>query len=231
MGLKKKHFQLTEVAEKLGCTLSDLIHVGAIGELPIYALADGWSVNIFGIVVSNGTDDYGRSTLVENPPLKKSPFPFVITGPVEMYPDTLRRYEANPRAREYKFIAPTPDQKDEFDRFEYQLVDGSHGQDLSGKHIGECLLVVMLDDVKKLIPQAGADLDKHLGAREKDTLLKLVIGLAIGGYGYDPKAAKNMATQEIVNDLRLRGISMDADTVKKWLKQGALLLPSKGQDI
>ncbi len=70
--------------------------------------------------------------------------------------------------------------------------------------------------------------EKSLGTRERDSLLKLVIGMAVGWYGFDPKAAKNEATAEIASDLERVGISMHADTVRKWLGEAAVHLPQQG---
>ncbi|TAL40181.1 MAG: hypothetical protein EPN97_00705 [Alphaproteobacteria bacterium] len=69
-----------------------------------------------------------------------------------------------------------------------------------------------------------------LGTKEKDTLLKLVIGMAVSGYAYDPKAKKNQATAEIAQDLKKLGIPLNQDTVKKWLKEGAEILPRAYKD-
>lgn len=55
---------------------------------------------------------------------------------------------------------------------------------------------------------ADAKQEKPLGAKERDSLLKLVIGLAVVAYKYDATAARS-----------------DADTVRKWLREGAELLP------
>jgi hypothetical protein len=63
-----------------------------------------------------------------------------------------------------------------------------------------------------------------LTTRERDSLLKLVIGTAIGGYGYTPGKRSDIPRQ-IATDLATRGISLDEDTVRKWLKEAAVLLP------
>ncbi|PCJ99165.1 MAG: hypothetical protein COA45_06925 [Zetaproteobacteria bacterium] len=68
--------------------------------------------------------------------------------------------------------------------------------------------------------------EKPLHTKEKETLLKLVIGMAVAGYRYDPKAKRNEATSDIVNDLEVLGLSMNADTIRKWLKEAAELLPN-----
>ncbi|MFN3252310.1 hypothetical protein [Roseibium album] len=67
--------------------------------------------------------------------------------------------------------------------------------------------------------------EKHIATRERESLLKLVIGMAIGGYGYDPKASRTSTAKEIVSDLQQRGLSLDEDTVRKYLKEAKGLLP------
>ena len=66
---------------------------------------------------------------------------------------------------------------------------------------------------------------KPLHTRERQTLLKMVIGMAMEQYGYNPKANRNDATAHIASDLSLSGLSIDPDTVRKWLKEAAELLP------
>jgi hypothetical protein len=67
----------------------------------------------------------------------------------------------------------------------------------------------------------------EIGTRERDTLLKLVIGMAVKGYGYDPDQQRSGTVGEIVSDLELVGMALDADTVRKWLRQAADLLSRK----
>ena len=67
-----------------------------------------------------------------------------------------------------------------------------------------------------------------LSKKERETLLKLVIGMAVKGYSYDPAASKNSATKEIVDDLADLGIGIDPDTVRKYLKEAErTVLPTK----
>jgi len=61
----------------------------------------------------------------------------------------------------------------------------------------------------------------ELRTRERQTAHKLILGMALGGYGYDPKAERSGIVTEIVNDLAQRGISVTDDTVRKWLKEAA----------
>lgn len=67
--------------------------------------------------------------------------------------------------------------------------------------------------------------EKALRTRERESLLRLIVGMAIGGYGYDPTAARSTVTGEIASDLEKAGVPLDPDTVRKWLKEAASLLP------
>lgn len=67
--------------------------------------------------------------------------------------------------------------------------------------------------------------NKSLGAKERDSLLKLVIGMAMDGYGYDPKAARSPIAKELSNHLALAGLPLDEDTVRKYLNEAKELLP------
>jgi hypothetical protein len=75
------------------------------------------------------------------------------------------------------------------------------------------------------IGAAGA-VTKPLGTRERDSLLKLVVGLAIGGYGYNPRAARNASVKEIAGDLDRHGVPLDEDTIRKYLTEGKEMLPA-----
>jgi hypothetical protein len=90
----------------------------------------------------------------------------------------------------------------------------------------DSVLVVRSDSLLDLQTAASSTVardrrDAELGTRERDTLLKLVIGMAIEGYRYSPGAARNDAPAEIASDLAKHGMSMTDDTVRKWLKEAA----------
>lgn len=72
--------------------------------------------------------------------------------------------------------------------------------------------------------------EQGIGARERDSLLKLVIGMAVAAYAYDPKAGRSDRPSEIAGDLERAGVPLDVDTVRKWLREAAELLPPKGSD-
>lgn len=72
----------------------------------------------------------------------------------------------------------------------------------------------------------GSRDEKPLHTKERDSLLKLVIGMAKSGYAYDQSAAKSHVPGEIVLDLDKLGLKIDVGTVRKYLKEGLDLLPS-----
>jgi hypothetical protein len=65
----------------------------------------------------------------------------------------------------------------------------------------------------------GTPDDKQLATKERNTLLKLVIGMAMRGYGHDPESSKSDAPKNIADDLASLGIGLEPDTVRKYLKQ------------
>jgi len=55
--------------------------------------------------------------------------------------------------------------------------------------------------------------------RELHSLLKIIAGMALGRYGFNPKADRNSATQAIVDDVERLGLSIDNDTVLQHLRR------------
>ena len=58
---------------------------------------------------------------------------------------------------------------------------------------------------------------------ERDSLLKMILGMAIAKYGYVPGANRNTATGEnrgsITSDLQIQGLNLDRDTIRRHLKK------------
>ena len=98
-------------------------------------------------------------------------------------------------------------------------------------------VAVRRDDAERLL---GIDLtdqgptgskpipDKPMTTTERNTLLRLIIGMAMGGYGYDPAALRSKIPTEIENDVTGLGMSVTAETIRKHLKQAVdTVLPAK----
>lgn len=69
-----------------------------------------------------------------------------------------------------------------------------------------------------------------LHATERETLLKLVLGMAINAYGYDPAAERNTATGEKAGSIAVAlqglGLTVDPDTIRKTVKRAAERFPT-----
>ena len=64
-----------------------------------------------------------------------------------------------------------------------------------------------------------------LGVRERESMLKLIIGMAIAGYRYDARAKRNESVRDITGDLAKCRVPLSDDTVRKYLSEGAELIP------
>ncbi len=63
------------------------------------------------------------------------------------------------------------------------------------------------------------NLKKPLGTRERNTLYKMILGMAVKGDGYDPEASKSDVPKEIEGDLALLNINLTAETIREYLKK------------
>jgi hypothetical protein len=71
-------------------------------------------------------------------------------------------------------------------------------------------------------------IDGSITRRER-TMLKILLGMAIDGYGYDPNSSKNLLTGKNRMGLEERltniGLSVNSDTIRKYLTEAANLYP------
>jgi hypothetical protein len=66
--------------------------------------------------------------------------------------------------------------------------------------------------------------EKPLTITERKSLLKIIYGMAIGGYGWDPKSSKTNIVAEITRDVNENlNKPITDDTVRKWLKEAKQL--------
>jgi hypothetical protein len=70
---------------------------------------------------------------------------------------------------------------------------------------------------------------ESLSQKERHTMLKLIVAMAIRGYKYDPDSTNNgKAIGEIQEDLDIKGIPLSDDTIRNYLKEAvATVLPGK----
>lgn len=62
--------------------------------------------------------------------------------------------------------------------------------------------------------------------RERNTLLRIIIGMAVRGYAYDPDAARSDIPKTIADDLSGLGLECSDQTIREKLKEARALLPS-----
>jgi hypothetical protein len=75
--------------------------------------------------------------------------------------------------------------------------------------------------------RANSLIKTELSETERQTMLKLIIGMAMNAYGYDPNATRNTATGDkngISAKLERHGISINDDTIRKYLTAAKELL-------
>lgn len=77
--------------------------------------------------------------------------------------------------------------------------------------------------IEKRAQEAGEE--KPIGERERNTLLRMIIGMAIGGYGYDPEAGKSDVAPTVFKDLDKLGLEGAEQTIRNKLRDASQLLP------
>ena len=75
------------------------------------------------------------------------------------------------------------------------------------------------EEVKRLKGEAVRE--KPLSTRERETLLKIILGIARGGYGYNPTEGRSPIPKQIADDLATFGILVSDDTVRQKLKDAS----------
>ena len=74
---------------------------------------------------------------------------------------------------------------------------------------------------KAAVPKAG-----EVSTKERNSMLAIIIAMAVRGYTYNPEASKNNAVADIASDMHELGMKMDDDTIRRYLKEAKHLLPS-----
>lgn len=77
---------------------------------------------------------------------------------------------------------------------------------------------------------ADSSVVPDVGTRARESLLKIVIGMAIRKYNFKPCSGKNPATANIATHLRELGIGLHEDTIRSYLTEAKELLPPDGGD-
>jgi hypothetical protein len=82
-------------------------------------------------------------------------------------------------------------------------------------------------DIESPRPAGDSHSSQDLNPKSLQSLLKMVIAMAIEGYGFNPEDGRSPIPGEIARDVQKAGLSIDSDTVRRWLRQAAELLRSE----
>ena len=215
--LEKEYYKLNEAASILECSSEDIIHLGANDKLPIFALAYGWWVELYYCDYSpySEYDPEERFLHVKEDFRTLGP-PFPVSGPVRLYTQTLKRYEASHSAAARRFVAPRIDDGPE-GIYEYRLCAEGRGKPQRDVALSTCVLVVTAKDLQALKDPQLINSERPLGKRERDTLLNVIAALA--------KVAKidlSMPTKAagiISKQTELMGTKVATRTIENHIKQ------------
>ncbi len=97
----------------------------------------------------------------------------------------------------------------------------------SGALPDDAVIVVRTKSLDEFKQRIAEPVTKDVGTRERDTLYKIIIGMAIRGYGHDASAQRSSAIADIARDLEEVGLPVSDDTIRKYMKEAAALLDSK----
>jgi uncharacterized protein (DUF2267 family) len=82
------------------------------------------------------------------------------------------------------------------------------------------------DDLERELSELKSKLAQgKIKPTERTSVRRLIIGMAVGWYGYNPNTKRNEAIREIFDVLKKLGIPRDMDTVRNWLQESAEELP------
>ncbi|MCH2547806.1 MAG: hypothetical protein MK052_09395 [Alphaproteobacteria bacterium] len=79
----------------------------------------------------------------------------------------------------------------------------------------------------KLNEGKAVDSTEEINPRVEETLLKIVIGMAVKHYNYDPTAQKSEVAKKIESTLDVYGLNVTDETIRKYLKKAASILPAE----
>lgn len=138
--------------------------------------------------------------------------------------DELRQFEQN-------LIAAGARIKDRHaERKELHYRDSSNYYPAEGLPDDSVLVVrtSALLDLQERFPSEDSENTKPLGPTERRSVLKMILAMAIDGYGYDPDESKSPIPNQIVEAAAKNDHSITDDTVRKWLKEASKLPKDEG---
>jgi hypothetical protein len=205
---EREWYSLSDAAEILSCRDSDLIHAGAIGQIPIYAMASNWILEPFAQKEDGSIIRYSR---------------MIFSKLVQIRADDLFAYEGSRLTAfaEEVILPPVDGQK----CWAHLLVaDSIYDFDLQRayrfkRRIADMKLVIKADDLKALQTkdkQKATEEQQEPSTKRKNTYLLLISAL-LKQAGIDPNDRGIAAA--IGRLLEERGTPMDPKTIRSVLDE------------
>jgi hypothetical protein len=205
------YYPLAIAAEKTGYSKELLIYLAAEGKLPLFFRENGTEVHLIEFDIGYEADNFGAmSEYYQLINVESS----TITKPYQISVETIQRYCNNRDVKLYGLMNP-----------DHPLCEGTETRlkyPVPFKNIDK---YVSAEDVARLSKKETVK--NAFTDNERNTMLKLIIGMAINAYGYDPEDTRNKATGDkngIRAKLQTHGINISDDTIRKYLKEAQNLL-------
>lgn len=91
-------------------------------------------------------------------------------------------------------------------------------------------MAAFIVESKEGLVDAGGEGKPKKSLKVEQSLLKMVYAMAVGGYRYDPDATRSTVPGDVAEDADSAGVSLDVDTVRRWLREAADLRERKVSD-
>ena len=222
---KKRHYTFPQLASRLKCSEEDLRYFVMEGELTPSRFFETGTYRLYQM---EPHEDYGTTGHVVPYAMCDAcdPDDVIQRGWLSGFHYLVLPTRTSSNQCEFRFVATSPSGFDLGDII-YEL-DVSMGID---EVMSNGVVMAVESDrfeALKSRPVLHPGLENVLTTTETNSLLKLVIGMAIKGYAHDPAASKSTSPKEIADDLAQLGIAITDDTVRKHLKKAAAtVLPAK----
>lgn len=219
----QEYYFIEDAANEFNCTVKYLIHMGATGKTKLAT-----NVNLGGKKYKAEPHDTSDITVFYDG------FYYVDKRDLQSFEfdknlDSISISEIYPVEREKRnygnYFHPLPTDYIDDKPLKYVYFDNEI-------KVNKNELVIYRDDIRKLLSKDTPKLDdsgpvssRKESLKANESLMKMVIAMAIDGYGYDPGEKKSPFPAELMLHVQNKtGLTIDVDTVRKWLKEAATLI-------
>lgn len=223
---RKRHFSFEQAANQFQCALEDLIYYVIEGKLSPSVYISGKPLQPYLMVAGEDYDTTGHVIPEELTDLNETEYGGSQVTYARGFYYLVLGNQISASECEFDFLASKATGFDLGD-----IVFKIERPIAFAEIFDQCVLMAtelsrFTDTISTSAKGLGGE--KILGTTERNTLLKMVIGMAIKGYSHDPAASKSTAIKEISDDLASLEIALNPDTVRKYLKQATeTVLPAK----